>query len=152
MSRTKRAAIAVGVLLALVATVAVEVGFRFFLPGEAIVEVINHGSAPMKDVVLSCDGREVGTDRIDVDESVRFTVSARGPRPLILRFRQPNSLFQDLQIDEFDATFLRSEDQRIVIELRDGDFIRYNEDDGTLVGGARKRLREELYRWTNLVR
>src|SRR4029079_18395517 len=116
MTRSRRAWIW-GIVLALVA---VEVGVRIFSGSRATIEVVNQGSAAIEDLRVVCDGREVAPGRIDVGESARLLVTARGPSPLHMTFKQPNSLISTVEIPEFDPGDLQKEGQRLVIGIGDG--------------------------------
>lgn len=138
MTRSRRAWIG-GIVLAVVA---IELGVRVFGGSRATLEVVNKGSAAIEDLRVVCDGRAVALGRIDVGESARLDVAARGPSPLRMTFKQPNSLISTVEIEEFDPRDLQGGGQRLVIGIGDGEMYRYCEDNPGLINRIRRNYRD----------
>jgi hypothetical protein len=122
--------------------VAIEIGVRVLGGSRATVEVVNGGSAPIEDLRIACDGREVIVDSIAVGRSAHLLVTSRGPSPLRMTFKQPHCQFSTLAIEEFDAGDLQEEGQRLVIGIGDGQTSRYCEDNPSLMNQVRRHFRD----------
>jgi hypothetical protein len=138
MTRSRRAWIGAIVL----ALVGVEFGVRVLGGSRATVEVVNKGSAPIDGLRVACDGSEWTSGRIGVGQSARLRVTARGPSPLRLTFRQPHSMISTVEIEEFDPGDLQGEGLRLVIGIGDGETYRYCEDNPGLINRIRRNFRD----------
>jgi hypothetical protein len=123
------------------ALVAIEIGVRVLGGSRATVEVVNQGSAPIEDLRITCDGREVAVDTIGVGRSARLLVTSGGPSPFHMTFKQPHCQFSSLDIEEFDARFLKEEDQTLVLGIGDGETSRYCEDNPSWMNQVRRSFR-----------
>jgi hypothetical protein len=138
MLRSRRARIW-GIVLALIA---VEVGVRILGGSRATVEVVNKGSAPIEDLRVVCDGSEVAPGRIEVGQTARLLVTARGPSPLRMTFQQPHCMISAIEVEEFDPGYLQGQGQRLVIGIGDGETYRYCEDNPGLINRVRRTFRD----------
>jgi hypothetical protein len=124
------------------ALVAIEIGVRILGGSRASVEVVNQGSAPMEDLRITCDGREMSVDSIEVGRSVRLRVTSNGPSPFHMTFKQPHCQFSTVDIEEFDARDLQEQGQRLIIAIGDGESSRYCEDTPSFGNRVRRTLRD----------
>jgi hypothetical protein len=83
----------------------------------------------------------VAVDSIGVGRSAWLRVETRGPSAFHMTFKQPRCQYATVDIDDFDAQGLHEGDQRLIIEVGDGAFSRYCEDNPSLMNRVRRGFR-----------
>jgi hypothetical protein len=95
------------------------------------VKIVNTGADPILNLVATNGPSRAEAARVDPQDSVVLQISGRGKTALALKFNQFNNPVTDFEVAEFDPAALSRQGSRLVLEVRPGEVMRYQEPDDT---------------------
>jgi hypothetical protein len=146
MSKTKRGVlIGIGLVGFLIA---VEVGLNVWRGSQACIEVVNSGSEPIEDLVITLGSSRAVGGRLEPGQSVSLYLSARKPGTLLMTFHQRGNPLGSFPMHEFDPNRVREENFKVILNVRPNEIERSQDDadPATPLGRLIKALMDRINR------
>jgi hypothetical protein len=142
MSRKVRILLVVGVCLIL----GLEIAVRLAGGSRNGVQIVNEGSTPMENLVVSFDGSNVAVGNVAPGQTARVLLSGERKGSITLTFQQKENPLSSFQIPDYDPRALRRDRLEMVVLVKMNQVGKYLDDQRstTPVGRLLERIESQI--------
>lgn len=147
MRRRGREILVVVAVLSLVG--AAELSFKWASAPRATVEIVNEGSTPIEDLIMTCGDSRTAVPTISPGATARVFLTSAGTHTLKIRFRQQGNALGVYEMPGFDVGLLVSGRFKQVLRVKTNEVERFQDDDdattpaGSVARGVLKSMGQD---------